>query len=767
MRRHRIGLILGTMNTDYPRAIRLGVQNTLESEDAILVNIADLIPYHQNHAMCAEYLRVAFELVSRLDLDVTIVPLGTVNGYLEANEDLARAMLSSVDPKKVLLLERDFEGIRCITKDGTPGMHACVRHLIEDCHFTRIAFISGPITSVGAREREGVFFEEMAAHGLPVEDGMFVRSPFSGDRPEVIEQILDRHPDVQALCCATDLIAFQAYRVLKKRGLAVGVDIAVTGFDDHPSAAHIDPPLTTVHITGYDYGCLAAREALRLCRGLPQEEKVLSSTLSICNSCGENRQRDLERVRSLIRQRPLPIDDIARLIVDSSISMVGHTAYERYLDVVRGVLTKSLDTYHKHLTDPSADDQLLSAHDFALLIPRDLSEHISLEGFHAVVVTILEAAMETGDESQTRWLSGQISELHLHIARLQSSMLEEMSISRDRREWQTFKIAEDSLSSNTNQQGAYRIIMHELNNLGIKQADLFLLREPIPVTGATRLALSDDLLHIGSIKGFIVCVEDNPEVVKLQHLLGSVMSHYGRTKVVSVAGLMAGIELMGVVVLDTGALDDNSVLMAILNMGLAVKQLQTLALERETNEILSQSNIRLRRQSHYDEMTGLLNRRGLNDSISHMMTRHTGKLASVLYLDLDGLKFINDNLGHDIGDDAIKTTAELLGRVLPEGTLASRMGGDEFVVFSLVDDESETQALMDAIQAEAEAINATHRLPFRLSVSCGMDILPADENLIENLSEAMMRADMRMYEMKSRHHDSRAFAENHHDGAKD
>ena len=756
MNRYRIGLMLGTKSTDYPMAIRMGVQNTLEGENAILINIADLIPYH-THARTAQYLSVAFELVGRLDLDAVIVPLGTVSGYLEGDEELAHKMLRVIDPSKVVLIERHVDGIRSITKDGRPGMHECMRHLISDCGFRRIAFVSGPETSVGAREREGVYFKEMHDAGLPVEEGMFVRGKFSGECPEVIESILDAHPDIEALCCATDLIAFTAYRVLRARGIAVGDEVAVTGFDDHPSAAHIDPPLSTVHITGYDYGCMAAREALRLCAGKPQEEFVLTSAFVSRSSCGEDQTDKIQYYRALLSERPFPLDKVSSIVADSALNMAPlavqgafHRKTHEFCDSVR-------QAYLSHLAHPNTEDVLFTSHDLARLLPADHLEYLSLEGFHAICVMLLGTLASMADKETSKWLISQISNLHLHIARVQSQSLESTALARDLREWLTFRVAEDSLFENSDPQYAHQLILHELSGLGVRHADLFMLPEPIPVTGTGPLALSDTLYPIGSLMGGMACIGHEGEIVSLPNLLAPIVSRYGNARFCTVGGVMAGSELMGVVVMEPGTLDDNGQLMAMLNIGLAIKQLQMLSIEREMNEILSKNNLALKRESHFDEMTGLLNRRGLNDGISHQMTDNDGSLCALIYIDLDGLKYINDRLGHDMGDAAIKCAAEVLRTSLPDKALIGRMGGDEFVIFSLVEDAQEAESLTKAIEEGATERNATGNLPFILSISCGMELAQVHANDREGLEQAMMRADERMYTMKASHHRSRRF----------
>ena len=92
----------------------------------------------------------------------------------------------------------------------------------------------------------------------------------------------------------------------------------------------------------------------------------------------------------------------------------------------------------------------------------------------------------------------------------------------------------------------------------------------------------------------------------------------------------------------------------------------------------------LREASVTDELTGLLNRRGfmlLADQQLKLATRERRR-SILLFIDLNGMKTINDNLGHDVGDKALKDTAALLKRVFRSTDVIGRLGGDEFVVFA-------------------------------------------------------------------------------------
>ncbi len=156
MRQYRIGLMVGNKSIEYVHAIKMGVQNTLEESGHTLVAISDLIPFH-SRINAISFFRVAFEITSRLDLDAVIVPAGIISGYLTDDQTSLSEFLHVLDPKKTLVIEREIPGYRCISKDNAPGMHGCMRHLIENCGFRNIAFIGGPENSAGARERESIY----------------------------------------------------------------------------------------------------------------------------------------------------------------------------------------------------------------------------------------------------------------------------------------------------------------------------------------------------------------------------------------------------------------------------------------------------------------------------------------------------------------------------------------------------------------------------------------------------------------------------------
>ena len=155
----------------------------------------------------------------------------------------------------------------------------------------------------------------------------------------------------------------------------------------------------------------------------------------------------------------------------------------------------------------------------------------------------------------------------------------------------------------------------------------------------------------------------------------------------------------------------------------------------------------LRMLSLTDDLTGLYNRRGLFALGEHMMRtarRHKTGLG-VLFLDLDGLKEINDRYGHRRGDDALRETGALLRKSIRESDVLARAGGDEFVV--VAEDDGTTAAdLEQRIHRRLATANVGGERPFPLRASTGVVYWKHTEKA--TLHELIERADARMYEDK-------------------
>ena len=161
----------------------------------------------------------------------------------------------------------------------------------------------------------------------------------------------------------------------------------------------------------------------------------------------------------------------------------------------------------------------------------------------------------------------------------------------------------------------------------------------------------------------------------------------------------------------------------------------------------------LRNLSLRDELTGLYNRRGLLEHAQQAL-RAAARLkhpACLFYVDLNGMKRINDTLGHQAGDRAIVATARILSGVFRESDIVARLGGDEFAILAANCGPEQVAIVRKRLMAAIDELNQSRKEPFQLSVSVGEGIYdPQAPSALEALMES---ADRAMYgEKRARGH---------------
>ncbi|HEX6242577.1 MAG TPA: PAS domain S-box protein [Polyangiales bacterium] len=155
----------------------------------------------------------------------------------------------------------------------------------------------------------------------------------------------------------------------------------------------------------------------------------------------------------------------------------------------------------------------------------------------------------------------------------------------------------------------------------------------------------------------------------------------------------------------------------------------------------------IRQASLIDELTGLSNRRGfflLGEQALRAAARHE-RSQLLCFLDLDGLKEINDQLGHDQGDQALADLSEVLKQVFRQSDILARIGGDEFVTLAEGDGSAEPslrQRIGDELRRHNESASRAYFLAASLGIACYNPRRPV------TLSELLLSADRQMYERK-------------------
>ncbi len=152
--------------------------------------------------------------------------------------------------------------------------------------------------------------------------------------------------------------------------------------------------------------------------------------------------------------------------------------------------------------------------------------------------------------------------------------------------------------------------------------------------------------------------------------------------------------------------------------------------------------------SNRDELTALYNRRGFITLAEQWLriAARTRRTPLLLFVDVNGMKPINDRLGHAQGDRVLRDTADLLRLTFRESDILARLGGDEFVVLAVDAQNEHSSLLCERLQRNVKALNDTQKRPYHVSLSVGVSAWdPAKPRTVEEL---LAEADARMYEAK-------------------
>lgn len=158
---------------------------------------------------------------------------------------------------------------------------------------------------------------------------------------------------------------------------------------------------------------------------------------------------------------------------------------------------------------------------------------------------------------------------------------------------------------------------------------------------------------------------------------------------------------------------------------------------------------KLRIQSITDELTTLYNRRGFLSLVEHKVNfaKRNKKGMLLFFVDVDGMKCINDTLSHNHGDCALVGVSNILRDTFKENDVIARIGGDEFAILSMDVSERDAEKFINRLLNNQKKYNDKSNYPFNISMSVGAAYFDPENPM--SIGELMARADRLMYKNKS------------------
>ncbi|MGN0153373.1 MAG: GGDEF domain-containing protein [Lachnospiraceae bacterium] len=751
-KRKNIALLVAMIENEFSYAVCEGAILGAKEIDANLfilpVGIIDA-NYDDVDANCYRYqYSTLYSCVKSKEIDAVIIEYGTVTSFMDSSKK--KEFLEQLGDVPVILLAGEEDGYSSICVDNRAGLNEAILHLIDEHNCSRIGFVSGPVdTNQDARERLEVFRKTMESRNLSVGDDWIVYGNFSEFSEEVVEDLLTRHPDIEAVVFANDQMAIGGYNAMKKLGLEPGKDIFVTGFDDSPAAMLLEPHLTTVKADTKELAYRAVLESANVMKG-KEVHQFVKSRLIVRESCGCGDMSVVDRA----------VDIMAEQMQDSMIKNLADDMFEKYFNIYFESnetlrMKKIVEDYFDYYLHLVTKDGLLEmdeeefADRYIEFSQTYLSGYIDLNQFLSIgyILHGYLSKMIRGEQDRFRLLQA----MSTVNQELMSSITKQKLVSDEKSkvfEIVLTNITRDMLQFSREEKKKYETVIKKFQRMGFPSSFIFTYgRGIVHRKGETWIQPERFFVKAYHNQDDIHLYKGKEKRIKPETVFSSKFMPVDRRFDMLVMPLFSGAEQYGLLLTESELEYFRYASQIACQVSVSIEVLEILkkqsALKKELEKNLAMTvanNKVLNEMSRSDPLTGISNRRGFLDTVKRIMEdeHNYGKKAVAVYADMDNLKIINDEFGHDEGDFSLKTIAKALTESFRQSDVVGRMGGDEFAAFAIVSHDNFAHTIKERIHSVLRDMNASCDKPFYVNMSVGTYefIIEADSNLDHILNEA-------------------------------
>ncbi len=743
--RYTVGLVVASLTDQFSRNIAKGAVSAAQEFDINLAIIPMKYIGRNNAPESAdekyEYMfNTLLTHISNRSLDYIIISTGEI-AYSMTQEDMQK-LLASIGDTPVMSLATEVDGFENLIFDNATGVSEAVKYLV-DMGRKHIGLMKGEPYNYDCIERNAAYKKTLEECGIEYDEKLTIFNDMSSFCHEQVEKLLIDNPDMDAIICCNDATATTVYDVLEKHNISVGEQIAVVGFDDLPIAQHLSPPLASVRADAENLAYLAVKRAVDYLGGNTQfiKHERVPTKFILRESC--------------YRKAELPdqswIFDLSNEECAEELIKIAYTEFvsPEQIQQAKSACIQVLQKVDEVLRDPDSTDEQVQA--FIELIDRIFRRK---SGFFEYNVTRFLNVVEVG----MKWLithhrenSKKIITVFTHLYQMIAYSIEMRRASEQAHSAELSHrsniITRDVLMFATEDvEGACGSMLRQLHLLKIDRGYMYLLEKPVIFN--SRLDATNDMcwnLEAYSEGKRVFTVPAEKKLVGAGELFRHNYLPSDRRWTMVMTVLYSNNVQYGLAMFEMDAEQFNYLEYLTYQLSAAVKIQELIRTQNETLIQLNKINITLHNMSSLDQLTGTLNRRGFYSEAAKQFEQMTDKLI-VVFVDLDGLKMINDNFGHSEGDIAIKAVADCLREVIADIGIVGRVGGDEFVAMmpSIFDNMSEY--VRNKCNEVLDQLNERLKRPYKIAMSMGIFECKADE--YKNISEIIDKADYLLYVQK-------------------
>ena len=757
-RRLNIGFFTCHLDNDYAYEVCKGVDYAAKELDVNLIVFPGMYmnaSYNDpKNARFDYHHNPIFYYASKHTLDALIVSIGSIGSFISENDMIA--FLKNFDVP-ILTIEIEIPGYPYLYTEGKTGMRQAVEHLIKEHGKTKIGMVSGRKENADARERLETYKAVLRENNIPVDNNKIVYGDFSEFTEEIVTDLLNRNPDLEAIVFVNDQMAIGGYTAIKEKGLEIGKDILVTGYDDSPASIVLEPMLTTVHNRIMDMGYQAVYEVINLINNGKTEISILNSSLIVRNSCGCGDYKLKKLGSNMHLDKSCDCETLIHSIDDYLLSNYSHNFYyNELIEKLRPLLKLILDPIVV-TGKMDFDTEAINDYIFTLLKTPLIVNYFSADKLTNAIRELFKLLIYLSVNSDMKadiaiLFNSILSTLFFHT----SSTLYNTIRQHKSSVWSSMYITRDTLTYSDDEESCFNLIMEKLVSSHFKSSYIYIYDDPVMLLPNGSWKIPKNLyLQACNNDGKTTYFSGDNRIISSSKVFFNEYTSNDRRHTLVITPLFTNNIQYGLFVgeLDIehfGNLYPTSLQLAMsLNfIALMKQQLSTQNKLAISAAELNEKNKLLNVLSITDSLTGINNRRGFMEAVRSQVNSkfNEGRHAMFVFADMDNLKQVNDLFGHKNGDFAIKSIADILVKSFHKDDIIGRIGGDEFVAFAFLDDIQKPTLIRQSISRYSEELNDTCGKPYYIDISIGVSTFVCSTTL--NIEEVLHHADEALYENK-------------------
>lgn len=732
-KRKVIGLFVANVEDDFSKAICIGALRAAEEKDVNLIIFPGNYFYNNSHldneTLKYEYqYNTLFHYSSEKSLDALAICVGSI--CCRAGLEERARLLKLANGVPMISIASKEEQCTSIRYDNVTGIRDGIHYLVKEQHCAHIGMIGGTLDNDDSVERMDTYRKTLLGLGIEVKEDYIALGDFTDGCGAVIEELLERHPEIDALICANDDMARAAYPIIQQMELEVGKDIKIIGFDDVPDCTKLNPPLATVRADAAELGYEAICNCLTLKNDDEPKDIILKTNFIKRESAGF-RSYDMQEFIanfSCLSDSRFDVNAISANLTEYVFHEVHHDYQAACQEqILLAFFIKLLSRFFAQVIKRNSIDDIYLF--FEHMVERGILTYTEPRKMIQVFDTIYQVFC-----SKNKIMSNRL-ELHNLMARMEQKLMEWMSIEMARREKDTIAvnhitnyITRDILMLQGEAEENYAHSLGQLINMDIRHSFLYVWETPQEnLKGQKWIPPEYALLKAYQKDKDIVSVPRTDQKVMVEDLFCHTLFGEENRYSYFVLDLFSKSDQLGLYICDIPDKYMSYTEFLTYQLSSAVRTINLFQLQKVTQKMLEESleslqanNIKLGTISNSDELTGIWNRRGFYHLAEKYLNQWQDGYSIVCYADMDCLKTVNDTFGHDEGDFAIRACAQILRDTFGETSIVGRIGGDEFAVIIYQEQSGQIRFFRRRMEVVTDQINQKSEKPYPIRMSAGM-----------------------------------------------